>query len=223
LIKERTLVTAEKARKTLVAPSILSADFSRLADEIRDVEAGGCDWIHVDVMDGHFVPNLTIGPVVVRWVRKVTRLPLDCHLMIENPGKYLSDFKRAGADWVTVHYEACAGNLDATLAELEKLGLKRGVSVKPGTPAEVLDPYLDRLDLVLVMTVEPGFGGQAFIEETLSKVSYLRKKFRGFISVDGGINAQTGRRALDAGADVLVAGTAIFGEKDRRRAIAALS
>ncbi|MBI4550132.1 MAG: ribulose-phosphate 3-epimerase [Candidatus Omnitrophica bacterium] len=216
-------MTTDVKRKTLVAPSILSADFGRLAEEIRDVEAGGCDWIHVDVMDGHFVPNLTIGPVVVRWIRQVTRLPLDCHLMIENPRKYLADFKRGGADSVTVHYEACPHDLAEALEELGKLGLKRGVSVKPGTPAEVLDPYLDRLDLILVMTVEPGFGGQSFMEETLPKVSYLRRKFRGHISVDGGINAETGRRAAAAGADVLVAGTAIFGEKDRRRAIQALS
>lgn len=210
-------------KKVLIAPSILSADFSRLGEEIRDVEKAGCDWIHVDVMDGHFVPNLTIGPVVVKWMRKVTKLPLDVHLMIDEPSKYLEDFKKAGADWVTVHYEACQTDLRAVLEQIKALGLKRGVSVKPGTPAEVLAPFLSEIDLILVMTVEPGFGGQSFMEGAVHKVPYLRKKFRGLISVDGGINAETAKKVVSQGADVLVAGTSVFGKPDRAQAIRELS
>ncbi len=210
------------SRKVLVAPSILSADFSRLADEIKDVERAGCDMIHVDVMDGHFVPNLTIGPVVVKWIRKVTKLPLDCHLMITEPWKYLDDFKRAGADWITVHYEACSSNLSDVLQKIRALGLKRGVSVKPQTPVQVLEPYLGDIDLVLVMTVEPGFGGQAFMEGPLQKVPSFRKKFQGLISVDGGINPETAAKARACGVDILVAGTSIFRNPDRKRAIQSL-
>ena len=210
-------------KKVLIAPSILSADFSRLGEEIRDVEKAGCDWIHVDVMDGHFVPNLTIGPVVVKWMRKVTKLPLDVHLMIDDPAKYLEDFKKAGADWITVHYEACQTDLRAVLEQIKALGLKRGVSVKPGTPAEVLAPFLSEIDLILVMTVEPGFGGQSFMEGAVHKVPYLRKKFHGLISVDGGINAETAKKVVSQGADILVAGTAVFGKPDRAQAIRELS
>lgn len=209
-------------RRVLVAPSILSADFSRLAEEIRDVERAGCDLIHVDVMDGHFVPNLTIGPVVVKWIRKVTELPLDCHLMIDKPSRYVEEFKRAGADWITVHYEACPGDLAENLRTLGRLEVKRGVSIKPKTPVEVLDPFLKDLDLVLVMTVEPGFGGQAFMEDALRKIAPLRRKFAGLISVDGGITPETAKRAVAEGADILVAGTAIFGSPDRRKAVQAL-
>lgn len=211
------------SKKVLIAPSILSADFSRLGEEMRDVEKGGADVIHVDVMDGHFVPNLTIGPVVVKWIRKITKLPLDVHLMIEEPSKYLEDFKKAGSDWITVHYEACKDNLPEVLGRIKALGLKRGVSVKPGTPAEVLEPFLSEMDLILIMTVEPGFGGQAFMEESVHKIPFLRKKFRGLISVDGGINAETAKKALSAGADILVAGTAVFGKADRGQAIRELS
>ena len=210
-------------KKVLIAPSILSADFSRLGEEIRDVEKAGCDWIHVDVMDGHFVPNLTIGPVVVKWMRKVTKLPLDVHLMIDDPAKSLEDFKKAGADWITVHYEACQTDLRAVLEQIKALGLKRGVSVKPGTPAEVLAPFLSEIDLILVMTVEPGFGGQSFMEGAVHKVPYLRKKFHGLISVDGGINAETAKKVVSQGADILVAGTAVFGKPDRAQAIRELS
>ncbi len=211
-------------KKVLIAPSILSADFGRLGEEIRDVEKAGCDWIHVDVMDGHFVPNLTIGPVVVKWMRKITKLPLDVHLMIDEPAKYLEDFKKAGADWITVHYEACESDLRAVLEKIKALGLKRGVSVKPGTPAEVLEPFLSDVDLILVMTVEPGFGGQSFMEGAVHKIPYLRKKFRGLISVDGGINAENAKKvAAQGGADILVAGTAVFGKPDRAQAIRELS
>lgn len=206
-------------KKVLIAPSILSADFSRLAEEIRDVEKAGCDLIHVDVMDGHFVPNLTIGPVVVKWIRKITQLPLDVHLMIENPSRYLEDFKKAGADWITVHYEACESNLKQVLGQIQALGLKRGVSLKPNTPAELLEPFLGEIDLILIMTVEPGFGGQAFIEKAIDKIPVLRKKFPGLISVDGGINGETAKKTLAAGADILVAGTSLFGKPDRRQAM----
>jgi len=183
------------------------------------VEKAGCDVIHVDVMDGHFVPNLTIGPVVVKWIRKITRLPLDVHLMIEEPSRYLEDFKKAGADWITVHYEACETDLKVVLDRIRAMGLKRGVSIKPATPAEVLEPFLPEIDLILIMTVEPGFGGQAFMEESVHKIPALRKKFRGLISVDGGINAETAKKTLAAGADILVAGTSVFGKPDRRQAM----
>lgn len=208
-------------KKILVAPSILSADFSRLAEEIQDVERGGCDVIHVDVMDGHFVPNLTIGPTVIRWIRKVTKLPLDVHLMIEEPLRYLEDFKKAGSDWLTVHVEATK-KMDETLDAVKKCGAKAGISLRPGTPLEKILPYLPKLDLVLVMTVEPGFGGQSFMPEMMEKVRALRPRFSGLISVDGGINPETARPSLEAGADLLVAGTAIFGEKNRAKAIDAL-
>lgn len=204
--------------RVLVAPSLLSCDFSRLREEIGEVERAGCDWLHVDVMDGHFVPNLTIGPVVVNWIRKSTELPLDVHLMIEEPMQSLEAFRKAGADWITVHVEACR-NLRETLRAIRKLGARAGVSVRPKTPIDTIEPFLQELDLVLVMTVEPGFGGQAFMPEMLEKVRQIRPRFSGKISVDGGIGPETAPSALEAGADVLVAGTAIFGQKDRSQAI----
>lgn len=209
------------AKKILVAPSILSADLSRLGEEIASVEKGGCDLIHVDVMDGRFVPNLTLGPPVIGWIRKVTKLPLDVHLMIEEPIRYLEDFRKAGSDWITVHVEATQ-KISETLNAVKKSGAKVGMSLRPKTPLKAIEPYLKDLDLILVMTVEPGFGGQSFMPEMMEKVKALRPKFSGNISVDGGINPQTARTALQAGADILVAGTAIFGEKDRSRAIGAL-
>ncbi|MBI3313271.1 MAG: ribulose-phosphate 3-epimerase [Candidatus Omnitrophica bacterium] len=208
-------------KKPLIAPSILSADFSRLGEEIASVEKGGCDIIHVDVMDGHFVPNLTIGPTVIKWIRKTTKLPLDVHLMIEEPLRYIEDFRKAGSDWITIHVEATQ-KISETLAAVKKSGAKVGMSVRPKTPLKTIEPYLSQLDLVLIMTVEPGFGGQSFMPEMMEKVKTLRSKFSGKISVDGGINAETAKVTLAAGADILVAGTAVFGEKDRSQAISAL-
>ena len=204
--------------RPLIAPSLLSCDFSRLKSEIEEVEKAGCDWLHLDVMDGHFVPNLTIGPVVISWIRKSTRLPLDVHLMIEEPIRYLESFRKAGSDTLTVHVEACR-DVSKTLEAVRKSGAQCGISLRPKTPVETLFPFLEALDLVLVMTVEPGFGGQSFMPEMLEKVRTLRSRFRGKISVDGGIDPQTAPLAVAAGVDVLVAGTSIFGQKDRSQAI----
>lgn len=209
-------------RKLMIAPSILSADFSRLAEEIQDVEKAGCDVLHVDVMDGHFVPNLTIGAPVVKSIRKVTKLPIDSHLMIDEPIRYVEDFKKAGTDWLTIHVEATQ-KISETLEAIRKNGMKTGISLRPKTPVTALDPYLPKLDLVLIMSVEPGFGGQSFMPEMLDKVRYLRKKnFSGMISVDGGVNQETCRQVIASGADILVAGTAVFGQKDRAAAIQSL-
>jgi ribulose-phosphate 3-epimerase len=208
-------------RKLWIAPSILSADFSKLAEEILEVEKGGCDCIHVDVMDGHFVPNLTIGPTVVKWMRKVTRLPMDVHLMIDAPIRYIEDFRKAGSDWITVHVEAC-DDVDTIIEQIKKLGAKAGLSLRPKTDLKEIEPYLDQIDLVLVMTVEPGFGGQSFMPDMVKKVERLRPKFKGLISVDGGITFETAKVVVKAGADILVAGTSVFGEKDRAKAIGAL-
>jgi len=205
-------------KKIFIAPSILSADFGHLADEIRDVEKAGCDVIHIDVMDGHFVPNLTIGPLVVSAVRKVTQLPLDVHLMIEDPSRYVAEFRKAGADWITVHVEA-EKDVRKVLEGIKKLGAKAGISLRPKTAVEDLFPFLDILDLVLVMSVEPGFGGQAFMPEMTEKIRKLRARFSGRISVDGGIDVRTAPQVLEAGADILVAGSAIFGKKDRAQVI----
>lgn len=208
-------------RKILIAPSILSADFSRLGEEIQDAERAGCDVIHVDVMDGHFVPNLTIGAPVVKSIRKTSRLPMDVHLMIDEPIRYIDDFKNAGTDWLTVHVEACRDNHE-TIEAIRKAGMKPGMSLRPGTPVEMLEPYLGLLHLILVMTVEPGFGGQSFMPEQLEKVRWLRGRFQGLISVDGGVNARTAAQVRDSGADILVAGTAVFGQPDRAAAIRGL-
>ena len=205
-------------RKSLIAPSILSADFSRLTSEIKEVEEAGADVIHVEVMDGHFVPNLTIGPVVIGWIRKTTKLPLDVHLMIDEPSRYLKDFRRAGADWITIHVEACR-DVAATLKEIKTLHAKSGISLRPKTSVDAIRPYLDLVDLVLVMTVEPGFGGQSFMPEMIEKVRKLRPVFHGMISVDGGIGPATIRVAREAGADIFVAGNSIFGSKDRKNQI----
>jgi ribulose-phosphate 3-epimerase len=201
-----------------IAPSILSADFGRLAEEIKDVEASGCDALHIDVMDGHFVPNLTIGPVVIRWIRKATRLPLDVHLMIERPSRYLEDFRKAGADWITIHVES-EKDPGGVLQAIRKSGAKAGISLRPMTPLGALEPYLSSADLVLVMSVEPGFGGQSFMPEMMEKVKVLRSRYEGLISVDGGVNAETAGQVIAAGSDILVSGTGVFGEKDRRLAI----
>ncbi len=208
--------------KIIISPSILSADFASLADEIKQVESAGCDWIHVDVMDGHFVPNLTIGPAVIKSIRKRTKLPLDVHLMIEEPMDWLSDYVSAGSDLITVHVEAC-NDVRQTLDEIRLARKRPGISLKPKTPVEQILPFLKYVELVLIMTVEPGFGGQKFMPEPIEKIRFLRKVgYAGHISVDGGINAETARLALDAGADVLVAGNAIFGNADRKAAIQSL-
>jgi ribulose-phosphate 3-epimerase len=211
---------------SIVAPSILSADFGRLAEEVRAAEEAGADWIHVDVMDGRFVPNITIGPLVVSAVRKATRLPLDVHLMIVEPERYVEDFVKAGADWVTVHAEACP-HLHRNLQQIRQLGARAGVSLNPSTPLCQVEHVLDGADLVLVMSVNPGFGGQAFIPSALPKIRALREMIdrRGLapvIEVDGGINEETAREAARAGANALVAGSYVFGASSRAQAIASL-
>ena len=210
----------------LIAPSILSADFTRLGDEIKAVEAAGADWIHIDVMDGHFVPNITIGPLVVDALRKVTDKPLDVHLMIENPDLYIPDFAKAGADIITVHQEAVP-HLHRTVQLIKSLGKKAGVSLNPATPVETLDVILDELDLVLIMSVNPGFGGQSFIPSALDKIRALRQRIteRGLsteLEVDGGVKIDNIREVVAAGADVLVAGSAVFNTEDYAATITAL-
>jgi len=208
--------------KILIAPSILSADFSNLQKEIHDVEKAGADIIHVDVMDGHFVPNITIGPVVVKWIRKRTTLPLDVHLMISEPLKYIDDFRSAGSDWITVHIEADSDITD-TVKKIKSSGAKAGLCVKPKTAVDdALIKILPQFDLVLVMSVEPGFGGQSFMPEVLPKVAEIRKHFTGMISIDGGITAETAQQARNAGVDILVAGSSVFGSQDRTKAIKSL-
>lgn len=199
---------------TLIAPSILSADFLSLREEIQQAEAAGCDWIHIDVMDGHFVPNITMGPVVVEAVRRATELPLDVHLMIGNPQQHLNSFADAGADRLTVHVEA-SDPLDDTLHQIRELGLKAGVALNPDTPIERIEGVLDHLDLILAMTVFPGFSGQAFIPEALPKVEQASRwqqegRTSALIEVDGGISAETAPLAAQAGAQVFVAASAIF-------------
>lgn len=202
----------------LIAPSILSADFSRLGEDIKAVEAGGADWIHVDVMDGRFVPNITMGPMILKAVKKSTDLPMDVHLMIKEPDRYITEFSNAGAHYITVHQEACL-HLDRTIQMIKENGSKAGVSINPATPPEQLSWVLDQLDLVLVMSVNPGFGGQSFIESSLDKIRYFRNQIdkRGLdtlIQIDGGVNRSTIERISKAGTDVFVAGSAIFGSND---------
>jgi ribulose-phosphate 3-epimerase len=201
-----------------LAPSILAADFARLGDQVREAERAGADRIHVDVMDGHFVPNITIGPPVVKSLRPITRLPLECHLMIEQPDLFLDAFAEAGADSMLVHQEG-AINLHRTVQHIKKLGKRAGVVINPATPASVLDEILPDVDLVLVMTVNPGFGGQEFIATTLPKIRRVREMIDRIkpaceLEVDGGIDATTAPQTVKAGARVLVAGSAIFHAKD---------
>ena len=210
----------------LIAPSLLACDFGRLHEEIRAVEQAGADWLHLDVMDGHFVPNISFGPVIVEAAKRAGRRPIDVQLMIEHPEQYAEAFIKAGANHLTVHVEAQglqdAATLRALLRDLRRQGVKAGLSVKPKTPVEALRPYLEDLDLILIMTVEPGFGGQAFLPDTVEKIRAVRRWFAGDIEVDGGINDQTAKLVCQAGANVLVAGTYIFRHRDYRAAINAL-
>jgi len=201
-----------------IAPSILSADFSRLKDEIQAVEAAGADWLHVDVMDGHFVPNITIGPVVVEWVRKVTKIPVDVHLMITDPDKYAPEFIKAGADWVSIHPETCV-NPNTTLRKIRDLGAKASIAVNPDVPLSRVEACFADIDMILMMTVFPGFGGQAFIPDVLPKIEEVGKlidqrKLTIWIEVDGGIKADNIDRVVRAGAEVIVSGSGIFKTPD---------
>src|SRR5690606_16511736 len=214
------------SRNVKIAPSILAADFARLGDEIRAAKAAGADLIHVDVMDGNFVPNITMGPVVVKSIRPVTDLPLDVHLMIAEPDRYLEDFAKAGADALTFHVEATP-HLHRTVQLIHNLGLKAGVAINPGTPASALEAILPFVDIVLVMTVNPGFGGQTFIEQSVGKIARVRAMLDEIGSpanllVDGGIDANTAGRVVAAGADTLIAGSSVFGRGDVGAAIRAL-
>ncbi|RKG68098.1 ribulose-phosphate 3-epimerase [Corallococcus sp. CA054B] len=214
-------------RPVRISPSLLSCDFSRLGEEVRAIEAAGADWVHVDVMDGRFVPNLTLGPVIVEAIKRVATKPLDVHLMIVEPEKYVEAFVKAGADVLTVHQEV-SPHLHRTLQSIRQAGAKPSVVLNPGTPLSAIEEVLGDVDMVLLMSVNPGFGGQSFIESTVDKVRRLRAMLdaRGLkdvdIEVDGGINAQTAKRVVDAGATVLVAGSYVFGAKDRAQAIRSL-
>ncbi|OGX22353.1 MAG: ribulose-phosphate 3-epimerase [Omnitrophica WOR_2 bacterium RBG_13_44_8] len=203
-----------------IAPSILSADFSCLGREIRKVQQAGADMLHIDVMDGHFVPNITIGPVVVKYIRRVTKLPLDVHLMIERPENFVDDFVDAGSDMITLHIETISGaKLKKQGLKLKKKGIKFGVSLNPATPLSKIKGVLDFVDLVLVMSVNPGFSGQRFIPAVLPKIRQLRSIYHGDIAVDGGVNAEVAVRIIKAGANILAAGSYIFAAKNTRLAI----
>ncbi|MBM7692314.1 ribulose-phosphate 3-epimerase [Peribacillus deserti] len=209
-----------------IAPSILSADFSRLGEEIKDVERGGADLIHIDVMDGHFVPNITIGPLIVEAVRPITKLPLDVHLMIEDPDRYIEAFANAGADFITVHVEA-SRHLHRTVQLIKSFGVKAGVVLNPSTPVESIQHVIEDVDMVLLMSVNPGFGGQSFISGVLPKIKKVKEMASELgavieIEVDGGVNEQTAKLCIENGATVLVAGSAVYNQPDRAKAIQAL-
>jgi len=206
-----------------IAPSILSADFSKLGEEVLAVEKGGADYIHIDVMDGHFVPNITIGPLIVEAIRPVTKLPLDVHLMIENPDQYIEALAKAGADYITVHVEACR-HLHRTIQSIKSFGIKAGVVLNPATPVETIQHIIGDIDMVLLMSVNPGFGGQRFIPEVLPKIKKVKAlaEQKGVdieIEIDGGVNPETAKDCIEAGATVLVAGSAVYNQPDYAKAI----
>ena len=214
------------ARPTLIAPSILSANFARLADEVAVVERGGADILHVDVMDGHFVPNLTVGPPIVESLKKVTKLPLDVHLMMTNADAFIAEFAAAGANYLTVHVEACP-HLHRTVQSIKECGVKAGVTLNPATSLHTIEEILPEADLVLIMSVNPGFGGQKFIESCLRKIETARQMIdrtgsRALLEVDGGVKVDNAAQVLAAGADILVAGSAIFSSRNYAATIAAL-
>ncbi len=209
--------------KILIAPSILSADFRRLEDQIHEVERAGADWLHLDVMDGHFVPNITFGPILVKSIRSVTRLPLDTHLMVERPERFLRDFRDAGTDRITVHVETCP-HLHRTIHQIKELGLKAGVTLNPATFVSTLEEILPSVDLVLVMTVNPGFGGQEFISSMIEKIQKVREMIdrinpEVLLQVDGGVSVHNASLLVKAGVNVLVAGNSIFGQQNVGKAL----
>ena len=209
--------------KIIIAPSILSSDFANLESEIKKLEKNGADWVHVDVMDGHFVPNLTIGAPVVKALRRVTNIPLDVHLMIENPEKYIKDFALAGSDIITFHYEAAKNNVDYLIGLIRSYGKKVGLSIKPKTKVSEIEKYIKGVDLILIMTVEPGFGGQKFMPDCAEKISEIKNISKQVIvEVDGGVNIETATYCKKLGVDALVAGNYIFSSDNIKEAIASL-